>query len=571
MCGISGIIGPNYDYSVQVAQMVMSQSHRGPDAQGLFNDSHVSLGHNRLSIIDLNAISNQPFHSGCGRYVMVYNGEIYNYKELKGRVSDDNFKTHSDTEVLLKLYAQYGSIILDWLNGMFSFAIWDKQEQKLFCARDRFGVKPFFYAVDEESFFFASEIKAIHAAGISKRINHTVLADYLAKGSYGMPNESFWYGVDQLPGGHSLTFDLETKKLEIKRYYDFVRRIQEALPLQSQEELTRAYFPLIHDAVALRFVSDVPVGFNLSGGLDSSLLVSFVNSTNKDANKNIEAFTFYTGDPNYDEFPWVEMLLEQYENPLNRIKLTVENLPMLAEELAFFQDEPFGGFPTIAYSQIFREARKKGVKVLLDGQGMDESWAGYDYYHTKNSQSLVQGIKSPLTRNKVFDIEFLSKSRDITYPAPFDSDLLNLQYRDIFYTKIPRALRFNDRISMQHSVELREPFLDYRLVEFAFSQEEKWKIRNQVGKWYLRQFAQEIVPKQLSLAPKRPLQTPQREWLQGELRDWADAHIRELAQSDFICRKELNREWEEYQKGNSDNSFYVWQWINLNIILNRTK
>lgn len=556
------------DYAVPVGQMVQAQRHRGPDAHAVYCDAQVGLGHNRLSIIDLHETANQPFHSSCGRYVMVFNGEIYNYRELKSRLFGHPFRTNSDTEVLVELYSKYGTEMLEWLNGMFAFAIWDKSERRLFCARDRFGVKPFYYAIHQGSLYFASEIKALHAAGVEKKIDQTVLADYIAKGSYGMPDESFWSGIKQLPGGCTLSFEPSRGQVELKSYYDFVSRVQHTAQLHSEAELKAAYHPLLHDAVSLRFVADVPVGFNLSGGLDSSLLLAFVNAANPDKGEQIEAFTFYTGDPNYDELPWVELLLEQEKNPLNRVKLSVDELPRLAEEVAKFQDEPFGGFPTIAYSGIFRQAREKGFKVLLDGQGMDEAWAGYDYYRSPASQSLVQGTKSPLTRPAVFEADFLGAGRNVSYPKPFDSELLNLQYRDIFYTKIPRALRFNDRVSMQHSVELREPFLDYRLVEFGFAQEQKWKIRNQEGKWYLRQFAQEVVPKRLSLAPKRPLQTPQREWLRGELRDWADSHIQQLAQRDFIRGSELSKEWEAYQKGLSDNSFYVWQWINLNIILN---
>ncbi len=571
MCGISGIVGQKYDYAAQVGRMVLAQSHRGPDAHAVFSENQISLGHNRLSIIDLNESANQPFHSACGRYVMVFNGEVYNYQELKARLFGYNFRTSSDTEVLVALFAKYGPPMLEWLNGMFAFAIWDKEERQLFCSRDRFGVKPFYYAVQDDCFFFASEVKSIHVAGVEKQINRSVLSDYITNGSFGMPDESFWKGVQQLPGGFTLTYTLSTNRVEIKPYYDFVNRVQEIEPLQSEERLRDTYYPLLYDAVSLRFVADVPVGFNLSGGLDSSLLLAFVNATNPEMGEQIEAFTFYTGDPNYDELPWVELLLEQEKNPLNRVKLTVDELPMLAEQVAIFQDEPFGGFPTIAYSKIFHHAREKGIKVLLDGQGMDEAWAGYDYYRSLSTQSLVQGTKSPLTRPAVFEADFLGTSHSAAYPKPFESELLNLQYRDIFYTKIPRALRFNDRVSMQHSVELREPFLDYRLVEFAFAQEEKWKIHDHTGKWFLRRFAEKTVPKQLSLAPKRPLQTPQREWLRGELKDWADAHIQQLAQRDFVCSRELFKEWESYQKGNSDNSFYVWQWINLNIILNTNK
>lgn len=571
MCGIAGIVGLKTDYSEALGQMVAIQSHRGPDAFASFHSNHVSLGHNRLSIIDLHESANQPFHSSCGRYCIVFNGEIYNYIRLKDKLPEVTFLTRSDTEVLLELYIKYGPSMLDWINGMFAFAIWDKLNHRLFCARDRFGVKPFYYSFQDDTLFFASEIKALHAAGIKRDMNDKVFSEYFKKGTYGMPDETFWKGIDQLPGGHLLTFDLSSNQIRIKSYYDFVTRVSHTQQYHSFEEIQEKYLELLIDSVSLRFVSDVPVGFNLSGGLDSSLLLALVNTTNPRIEDKIEAFSFYTGHQDYDELPYVQQLLEGYDNPLNAIQLTSDLLPSLAEEMVRFQDEPYGGFPTIAYAQLFFHARNKGIKVLLDGQGMDESWAGYDYYQSGSSQQTVQGVSSSLTRVNVFDPDFLSIAGEGDIPKPFDSRLQNLQYRDIFFTKIPRALRFNDRASMQHSVELREPFLDYRLVEFAFAQEEKWKIREGTGKWFLRKFAEVFVPKKLALAPKRPIQTPQREWLRNELKDWADAHIQQLAKQSFIRPEHLIKEWNLYQKGRADNSFYVWQWINLNILFNSIK
>lgn len=571
MCGISGIVGLKSDYSAPLVHMVKIQNHRGPDANSFFQAEHICLGHNRLSIIDLHESANQPFHSACGRFCMVFNGEIYNYQSLKSHLGSYPFVTQSDTEVLLALYSKFGPKMLDYINGMFAFAIWDKVEQRLFCARDRFGVKPFYYSLQKDSLFFASEIKALHAAGINREMNHLVLSEYISSGTYGMPEESFWKGICQLPGGHQMTYELKSNQLKISSYYDFVGRVANTERFHSFEDLVKNYSPLLSDAVALRFISDVPVGFNLSGGLDSSLLLALVNSTNPQNGNQIEAFTFFTGHSDYDELPYVKQLLQGFGNPLNAVKLQVSELPKLAEELAGFQDEPYGGFPTIAYAELFHHARQKGIKVLLDGQGMDEAWAGYDYYQFSSSTQTVQGVNSPLTRPNVFEADFLEINRKAIIPTPFDNRLQNLQYRDLFFTKIPRALRFNDRASMQHSVELREPFLDYRLVEFAFAQDSKWKIREGMGKWFLRQFAETIVPEKLSLAPKRPLQTPQREWLRHELKNWADSHIQQLSIQPFIRPQVLFKEWENYQKGLSDNSFYIWQWINLNILLNSTK
>ncbi|NVK48710.1 MAG: asparagine synthetase B, partial [Cyclobacteriaceae bacterium] len=210
--------------------------------------------------------------------------------------------------------------------------------------------------------------------------------------------------------------------------------------------------------------------------------------------------------------------------------------------------------------KIFERARQKGFLVLLDGQGMDEAWAGYDYYRT-DSKAVVQGIKSPLTRPNVISPELLSLAREISYPEPFDNDLQNKQFRDLYYTKILRALRFNDRVSMMHSTELREPFLDYRLVEMAFAQKREMKIRANQGKWLPRQLVKKAL-ENIALAPKRPLQTPQREWLGGAMSDFVEDRISKLKSSPWFEKNTLDLEWQKYKNGQNDNSFFVWQWIN---------
>jgi asparagine synthase (glutamine-hydrolysing) len=205
MCGIGGIIGKIECREQLMQQMLTKQQHRGPDAQGRWRDNDIILGHNRLSIIDLHPGANQPMSSSDGRYVIVFNGEIYNYKELKQQLlSDYNFKTKSDTEVIIASYKKWGKNCLEHLNGMFSFALWDKEDKKFFAARDRFGVKPFYYAFREGNLFFSSEIKTLWAAGIPKERKLAVWAKYLVYGSYGLPSQTFWDNIYQLPGGHYL-------------------------------------------------------------------------------------------------------------------------------------------------------------------------------------------------------------------------------------------------------------------------------------------------------------------------------------------------------------------------------
>ena len=567
MCGIAGILGKNAKSNV-IDDMLMVQHHRGPDYKGKWLENGVALGHNRLSIIDLSNSANQPFFDKTKRYAIVFNGEIYNYIELRKKLrSSYKFQTNSDTEVLLAAFIFWGKDCLKHLNGMFSFAIYDSKSKSLFAARDRFGVKPFFYHKSDNSFYFSSEIKAIHAAGIKKKPNEEIWASYFAYGTYGMPNETFWEGIYQLPGGHYL--ELKNKTISITKWYVFeeeVKKFDGKIPF---DEVKEKYAALLKNSIELRFRADVSVGFNISGGLDSSTLLVYVNQM--EGKENINAYTFYCGHRDYDELFWVKEMINTTQNPLNKVLLTVDHFKKEIDFLTHIQDEPCGGIPTIAYSKIFKEARKDNVIVLLDGQGMDEQWAGYDYYLKKNNQ-LIQGMKGSPFKKNVLSEEFLSKAQKPSYPTPFQNELLNKQYRDLFYTKIPRALRFNDRVSMAYSTELREPFLDYRLVEYAFAQPYEYKIKNGIQKYLLRELVSEYLDDSITNSPKRPLQTPQREWLGNELSEYVESKIENLKNSDFSLWfniDELSNEWQKYKDGDNDSSFHIWQWISLSNLIRR--
>ena len=562
MCGIAGIVGEDTS-KFNIDAMLDSLSHRGPDATGKYYNSLCYLGHNRLSIIDLSKNANQPYYSNNNRYVLVFNGAIYNYLELKHELKNNyDFKTNSDTEVLLAAYLTWGKDCLHKLNGMFAFAIWDNLKKSLFAARDRFGVKPFYYAHKNKTFYFASEIKALFKAEILKRPNEDVWSSYFLTGSYGLPQETFWEDIHQLAAGHFLTYKDDT--LEIEKWYLFEQQIH--LSNRTEKEVKEEYATLLLDAVKLRFRSDVPVGFNLSGGLDSSMLLSLVNDF--DSSKNINAFSFYCNDKKYDELPWVEKMINQTKNPLTTVLFESEDVQDYSKIISLAQDEPFGGIPTLAYAKIFKEASKQGIKVLLDGQGMDEQWAGYDYYF-KESNATIQGMSNSPSREKMFHKDLLNEFKPFEYPKFFKEYILNLQYRDLFYTKIPRALRFNDRISMLYGTELREPFLDYRLVELAFSQPINYKIKNGIQKYILREIAKGKYDKKIINTPKRPLQTPQREWLGKDLKYFVNEQIESLLESKvnhWFNKDEVVKEWKLYSEGNNESSFHIWQLLNTSLI-----
>lgn len=566
MCGINGIFGSNWTVG-QLESMLAAQRHRGPDAEGIYLDPQrkCGLAHNRLSIIDLSEGGRQPMTSADGNFKIVQNGEIYNYLELRRELeSEFTFRTQSDTEVLLAAYQKWGAAALDKLIGMFALIIWDEKQKTGFAARDRFGVKPLNYHLKNDgTLLLASEIKTLHAAGVSREPNEKTWSNYFVHGSTGSGDETFWKNIKALPAGHYLTW--KDGVMTFSRWYDLADRNADGFDSRSDAEVQEEYLQLMKESVAFRFRADVPVGINLSGGLDSSTLLGLVHALEKEES-SVKAYTFVTGDERYDELPWVEQMLSKTAHPLEVCTLQAEEVPSLAEDVQYFQDEPFGGIPTLAYAKVFEKARANGTIVLLDGNGMDEQWAGYDYYQSTNGNtpSVVQGVSDSPVRPGCLTPEFRALAETSELPQVFPDKLRNLQYRDVRFTKIPRAMRFNDRISMRSSTELREPFLDHRLFELAFRQPESRKLMNGSRKKMLRDIVKNFLPVNLVEAPKRPLQTPQREWLRGELRDWATDHIVNACRTaEWLDKDAVMLEWKNFCDGQSDNSFYVWQWISL--------
>lgn len=572
MCGIAGIFGKNWNAG-QLEAMTRVQRHRGPDAEGIFINErrNAGFGHTRLSIIGLSDAGRQPMTDESGQISIVFNGEIYNYRELKRELSDYRFKTDTDTEVLLAAFLKWGASCLDKLIGMFVFGIWNEREQTFFAARDRFGVKPLYYHPrNDGTLFVASEIKALHVGGVKPEFDEKSWATYFTNGLQDYSPDTFWQGVKQLAPGHFLRWS--NNRLTLSKWYELAEKISADFDSRSPETVEEEYFEMMKESVRLRFRSDVPVGINLSGGVDSSALLALSDDI-KGKDSDINVYTFVTGDANYDELPWVEKMLSQTNHPLTICRLEAKDVPRLAECVQAFEDEPFGGFPTLCYAKIFEQARADGVIVLLDGNGMDEQWAGYDYYLPQNNRyntQIVQGTSEKPVRPNCLTPEFRALAEPLAEePFIFPDQLRNQQYRDTRFSKIPRVLRFNDRVSMRSSTELREPFLDHRLVELAIAQPPERKIAGGIGKFMLREIIRKKVPGNLCDAPKRPVQTPQREWLRGELRSWAKEQIEKALDKydgSWLDGAAVRADWNKFCRGESDNSYYVWQWISLSMV-----
>jgi asparagine synthase (glutamine-hydrolysing) len=563
MCGISGIVGPDCRQDI-IDKMIGALSHRGPDAASSFLSStrQCALGHNRLSIIDLSVSGTQPMKDSTERYRIVFNGEIYNYLELRSIVGDYPYNSDSDTEVLLAGYAKFGKDLLKHLIGMFAFAIWDEKEKALFCARDRLGIKPFHYSSYKDHFYFGSEVKALLAAGIPADADWSSWEDYLKHGLYDHTERTFFKHVTALPPGHTLT--LKNNAITIEPYW----RLEKAIDgyfLGNIDEAADQFNALMTDSIRLRLRSDVPVGVNLSGGLDSSSLFSYVDRHN-DTQDNLSCFTYAFDDPSYDEIDYAASVPRHKNWQKNISRLSADDAWDSIGRLMYHEEAPYGGIGTLAYYHLHKYIKNSGVTVVLEGQGVDELLAGYAYYVKKENVGNVYQDGTSFLKSECLSADLSCKDTPYpTFDAPFESSLSNALYRDVRYTKLPRVLRMNDRLSMAFGTELREPFLDHRVVEFCFSLPDHFKLSDGISKRLLRHAMKDALPVEVRATAKRAVVTPQREWIKGPLKNRIldlinSQSFREMGVFDFrACEKAL----EDFCKGHGDNAFFIWQWINF--------
>jgi asparagine synthase (glutamine-hydrolysing) len=589
MCGIAGIWRTQDIKRIgsDLKKMTDSIVHRGPDGEGHWLDeaAGIGFGHRRLSIIDLSQNGHQPMFLE-ERYVITFNGEIYNYLEIKAELEAKgySFKSKSDTEVLLVAYHEWGESCLTKLDGMFSFALFDKDKKELFCARDRFGEKPFFYYNDQNTFAFGSEMKELFSIGIPKEVDEQMLFLYLNYDVVENPHDksqTFYKNIIQLPASCSMKMNSD-RIITIKKYWQLDTKVTSFL---SEKESSERFLELFDESLQRRMRSDVPTGASLSGGVDSSSIVSSVASMYPDA--AFSTFTARFDDKNYDEGQHIAKLKERYNLNTFDCYPSSDQIKKDLDKIFYHQEEPFGSTSVIAQWEVMKLARKNDTIVLLDGQGADETLGGYFKYfipflselksksdyksqllaienHLDVSPFLSKKeslrMKSPTTFDKFADLSRKFRSSSLSNdlnpefihqfknePSPFhrDNTLNSFLHNDIFKYGLGKLLRFSDRNSMAHSVEVRLPYLSHELVEFAFSLESKYKIWDGWTKRILRKSMENRVPNDiLYRKDKKGFQAP-KSWLeQKDSLDIIDASFKTLKENGIVTEQIKSNHWK---------------------------
>ena len=522
--------------------------HRGPDDKGIFVENNIGLGHRRLSILDVSAAGHQPYSSDDDRFVMVYNGEIYNFKEFYPELKTNGFeiKTGSDTEVLLKLFQLYGSKMLHRLNGMFAFAIWDKEKKELTVARDRMGVKPLYYSFSNETFYFASEQKALFSAGLPLKIAQNGLEEYIFNRFVAGEN-TLYENIKKVLPGHIITLH-QGGKVVTEKWWDLKSEIQNQPKIHNPLEWFSETFD---DSCKLRMVSDVPVGVLLSGGLDSSSILASLYQQNF---KNIETFNIGFKEEEHNESHLAKMLTEKFNYRFNTIKLEDEDLYNHLIKATYYQDEPIMHLNEPHLLAISEFAKPK-VKVLLSGEGADELMGGYVRYKALEYPSLLGSIASigalgvfekkpryekliryaqlnkkqdlilynssnifPEDISKLFGIsnEPQNEFRRQTYKEAKELYPKNLRRQALYFdqqTYLRSLLYRNDRATMGASIECREPFLDQRLITGLGSLDDKWLFTGKKGKFILKSAMENRLPEAILKFKKVGLSAPWGDYL----------------------------------------------------------
>lgn len=564
MCGIAGIIqstASRYDKE-HLKKMTGALAHRGPDGEGFWQNesTDVLLGHRRLSIIDISDAAHQPFQY-AGRYSIVHNGEIYNYIELKEQLQQKgySFRSQSDTEVIAAAYDCWKNECVDYFDGMFAFAIWDEKEKILFAARDRFGEKPFFYYYTNDEFIFASEMKALWATGVEYKPNQKMLFNFITIGytdNPEQPGETFFENIHKLPAATTLILSVEKWEVVLEKYWD-IDPEEENKKITDYEAMEQ-FNQLLTRSVKRRLRSDVSIGTSLSGGLDSSSIVALIHEQQA-PNYKSQAFTAIFPGYEKDELAFSKQITERFSLQQFTTAINPDQLADDWKKICYHQEEPIGSASVYAQYKVFELAKEQNVKVLLDGQGADETLAGYHKYYQWYWQELYRkrklsgskelsaakeaGVQEKFTYKNIIasyfpDFTTIALEQQYLLKAIRQEDLakdfVKLQSKEAYYTRpghytlngvlhfntcthgLEELLRYADRNSMAHGREVRLPFLNHELVEFVFSLPSRYKIRNGWTKWLLRETMKTHLPESITWRKdKIGFEPPQKKWMEN--------------------------------------------------------
>lgn len=568
MCGIAGILGFNQTPVSETKLKAMTDviAHRGPDGFGEWTNAsrNVSLGHRRLSIIDLSSAGHQPM--SFMHLTITFNGEIYNYIELKKELAlkGYTFKTESDTEVLLMQYHLKGSKCLKDFDGMFSFAIWDDHKKELFCARDRFGEKPFYYALHDNHLVFGSEIKQLFTYGVKKEVNHGRLFYYTATGNltdHRNLKETYYKNISQLPHSHYMTVSA-AGNVCVEKYWDIDIHIDHGI---TEKDAIEKFSGLLYQSIERRLRSDVPVGTSLSGGLDSTTIASYICG-NFQPNASLNTFTATFKKFEKDESKYIGIFSKKYPN-INSffVEPTFDGFFNDIDKLFFHHDEPIGSTSIYAQYKVMELAKQNNITVLLDGQGADEYLGGYNKYWVvllnqlyASKSANYQKEKDHVTKLINYRHEpgrnlslmlryptlhrFLSKTKNSIIPSKekplpgilhadiqqriskqilkddtLFQDLNDVLKQSVLFSGLQELLRFADRNSMAHSREVRLPFLSHELVEFLFTLPSHFKMHDGWSKYILRQSQTNRLPEEICWRKEKiGYVTPQDRWFESK-------------------------------------------------------
>ncbi len=597
MCGINGILGlENLSQpETVIKKMNAALAHRGPDHEGIYTDELVALGHRRLSIIDTSADGNQPFKSVDEQVILVFNGEVYNYIEVKALLKSYDFQTECDTEVVLAAYLEWGIDCLHYFNGMFSLAVWDKRVQQLFIARDRIGIKPLYYTESDDSFAFSSEIRALSQSEVKDfKLSRNSLIEYLRYQTVHSPR-TILEEVYSLPAGHYLT--LSDNERILKEYWNPVKAaaVKEQNPSNAQSTILE----LLSNSVRLRMRADVPYGAFLSGGIDSSAIVSLMSQVSE---KPIETFSVVFNEREFSEAKYAEIIAKKYQTNHHEILLTPDDFLADIPTALTAMDHPSGDGPnTYIVSKVTKQA---GVTMALSGLGGDELFAGYPIF--KRSLSLAQKkwlnsfagifrnaaglalktIKPSLASAKIHDVlrqEYVdiphsySVSRKILMDDEISS-LLNFQ-EELNNPLLVRSkeladqryqnnlglitevsllemetymqnvlLRDSDQMSMAHALEVRVPFLDHNLVEYSLALSDQLKFPHTPKELLVKSLGG-LLPNEIVDRPKMGFVLPWEHWMKNELKNYCETAIQQLAQRPEFNSPELLSLWNRFLNG----------------------